>query len=160
MKRIYLSAAMAFVVAFLSALPMLAHAEDDVAYFVARDTIFEQITGMRAYLANDGVKIVHITPDELQKTKGLQRFIVLGSPDDQDAIGDLIRKSLTEQQVKDARRMGKANLVTATIAGQDVMFFATSFSMKTLVKATAGSWREYFESWYGVTIPITQIIGY
>ncbi|MGE4293757.1 MAG: hypothetical protein AB7E32_16285 [Desulfovibrio sp.] len=151
---------MAFLVSLLLPLPGEVHAEDDVAYFVANDALFDQITGIRSYLTNDGVKIIHITPSELDKLKNIKRYVVFGSPDDTDAIGNFIRTSLNEKQLSNARRMGKAALVSTTVSGNDVLVFATSFSMKSLVKATAGSWKEYFESWYGVTVPITQIIGY
>jgi len=139
---------------------VVAYASDDVAYFVASDEIFNQITGIRNYLTNDGVKIVQIKPSELDKLKDIKRFVVFGSPDATDAIGDLIRTSLNETQLNNARRMGKATFVAASVSGKDAIFFATSFGMTSLVKSSANSWKECFESWYGVKIPVTQIIGY
>lgn len=160
MKKICLSGVMALLAGLLLAFPAAAADTDDVAYFVASDEMFNQVTGIRSYLTNDGVKVVHINAANMEKLKNVRRYVVFGSPDDTDAIGELIRKSLKEKELANARKMGKAALVSTEVAGKQVLFFATSFSMKSLVSAASASWQEYFESWYDVRIPITQIIGY
>lgn len=151
---------MAFLFCFTLQIPTSAQAESDTAYLVASDDVFNTVTGIRGYLEADDVTVIHVNASELGKLKDAERYLVFGNPDADDAIGKLIRKNLTNDELSNARRMGKAQMAQTTIDGKETMIFATTFSVRGLVKSSAGSWKELFESWYGITIPITQIIGY
>ena len=138
----------------------IASAAMDTVYLVASDKVFELVTGMREYLAAGGAKVVHIKPEEIEKVKNQEHYIVLGSPDDKNSIGELIGKTLSEKQLQNARRMGANELLVLRVNGKDVMFFATSYSIRSLVQGTSSSWKELFEAWYNIPQSISEIIRY
>jgi hypothetical protein len=135
-------------------------AEMKTAYIVANDETFRNLTGLCDYLKNGEIDVVQVKPTELDKVKGLEHYLVFGNPDDGDAIGKLITASLTPKQLENAKRMGKTEVVIAPVDGANVMFFASSYSMKTFVQGSAAIWKEYFEGWYGIPLSVSQVIGY
>ncbi len=138
--------------------PATALADDSTAFVVASDQTFDGLTGMKAYLKDGGVQIVHIT-DKAALAQA-DRLLVFGAPGEEGLAGDLIRALLNENEIKIANTMGKGVLEEKQVDGKPALVFATAYSMKTFVSSHAETWKDYFESWFNIAQTITSIIGY
>ena len=137
-----------------------AMASEDIAYIVASDTVFAEVTGLRNYLERGGITVVQVKDDQLNKFDKAKHFLVIGSPDDKDFVGKLIRDSLNQDQIKDASRMGHSEPIVAPVGSREALFFATKYSLKTFIQGTASTWKAIFEEWYDIELNLSHIIGY
>lgn len=132
----------------------------ETVYLVASDANMEMADILVSYLENSGTKFVQVKPENLDSVKEYPYFVVIGSPKDQDNISAFAKEMLSPKQWADAQEMGKAGAVIVKTDKNEVLFFFSDYSLKTLITGSKDRWTENFSDWYNIPLSITQIIGY
>jgi hypothetical protein len=122
---------------------------------VAGDDNFDDASPWVNFLAEKGITIVHVLPEDFQKAKQEKYIVILGGPRDADEIGAVILKEiLNPEELRSVEAEGPRMIVKSDVwsKGQEVIVFAGKSQQEVTQarKSNRAAWWPKIAGWFGI----------
>jgi cellobiose-specific phosphotransferase system component IIB len=117
------------------------------------------------FIATRGVPIERVSPVDFGKYKGEKYILVLGGPNDDEGLGDIVKEVLSTDEVNYVNQMGNRKLYLKTnkwSGDQYVLVIAGYDADATFRELVNGKdkWWGYISSWFNIELSHDEVYGY
>jgi len=144
---------------------MPAAKEKDKLIVITNEANYERSKDVVNFIATRGITIERIAPADFEKYKTEKYILILGGPNDDEGLGDVVKQVLTADEVSFVSQTGNKNLYLKlnkwsekqnmlVIAGYD-----PDATFREFVNSK-DKWWGYISSWFNIELSHDEVYGY
>jgi len=140
-------------------------AQEDQLVVVASKPTYDSAIRWVDFLKSKEVPIIHVTGSKFERHKKEKYIVVMGSPNESEGIGKILRTLLTQEEFNWARQQGNRNTyIKSDVWNEDqtIIIFAgyNQDAVNSARKESKDDWWTFISSWFDIDFDLLQLYGY